>query len=60
MTIDELKAIIKDKPGAMMVMIEQTDNEFNLSLLNSAEVKTCDFVDGKLKAKEDCLVLSDY
>jgi hypothetical protein len=59
MTVKELKYLMNDLPDHLEVMIEKTDQEFNLSLLISAEIKECTFSDGKLKAKDNCLVLSD-
>lgn len=55
----ELLEAIKDVPDNMDIFIEKTDDEFHLSGLNSATVKLCTFSDGKLKGKENCLVLSD-
>jgi hypothetical protein len=59
MTVGELKEKLNSIPDNMDVMIEKIDQEFNLSLLENAEVKKCTFRDGKVWAKDDCLVLSD-
>lgn len=61
MNVGQLKAILVGKPETMDVMIEKVNDEFNLSLLEKADVRECTFSDGDTtaKAKDDCLVLSD-
>lgn len=62
MTVKELKEKIKDLPDSTDVMIEKTNDEFHLSLLEKAEVKECTFAEEsslKVLGKEKCLVLSD-
>lgn len=62
MTVKDLKKIIESLPDNMDVVIEKVNDEFNLSLLEKAEVKECTFSEdehSEVSAKEDCLVLSD-
>lgn len=65
MNVGELKMILNGLPNHLDVMIEKVNDEFNLSLLEKADVRECTFSDdedssfGIADAKDDCLVLSD-
>jgi len=59
MTVKELKALLNKFPDHMDVLIEQTNTEFQFSLLEKAEIRNVTFSDGKLKAKDNCIVLTD-
>lgn len=59
MNVKELKVLLEGKPDNMDVFIHQTNDEFNCSLLENANVKNMKFVDGKLVGYDDCLILTD-
>lgn len=59
MTVKQLKEAIKDAPDDMDVFIEKTNDEHQLTLLEKAVVMEVQFSDGKLKAHDDSVVLSD-
>lgn len=57
--VGQLRQAMHGLPDHMYVHIQQVNAEFDSSLLNSAQVEELTFRDGKLKAKDKCLVLSD-
>jgi len=59
MNAGQLKKLIENVPDNMDVMIEQMNTEYQFSLAGTAEIRTVKFSDGKLKAKDDCFVITD-
>ncbi|MFA6058947.1 MAG: hypothetical protein WC756_12165 [Taibaiella sp.] len=59
MNVKQLKEALKDKSDDLDVFFEQTNDEFRYSLLEKVTTREITFADGKLKAKETCLVLTD-
>jgi hypothetical protein len=59
MNIKELKEKIANLPDHMDVFIEQTDLEYPKSMAQNADVKELVFQDGRLKAKDECFVITD-
>ncbi|MFA6057259.1 MAG: hypothetical protein WC756_03595 [Taibaiella sp.] len=59
MTVKQLRELIKDLPEDLDVFIEQTNDEYRYSMLEGVSLTEITFADGKLKAEEMCLVLTD-
>lgn len=59
MTIKDLKNKIKDLPDNMEVLINQTDDQFNYSGLNSVTEVDVRFSDGDTYAYDKSIILSD-
>jgi hypothetical protein len=59
MTVKELKEQLNNFPDHMDVFLVQSNSEFAVNLLERVYIKEITFVDGILKAKDDCVVLTD-
>lgn len=64
MTVKELKNELEKYPDDMDVFIKQTNDEFELSLVNSIEKKNVLFSEGddnpETEANDDVIIITDF